>query len=80
MELRKLTMIIFMNDGLDEIRESPDAKMGALRLFTKGDTFEGVVDIIPRIGRAVLFKSEEVLHKFNPTLGWDNWFFTTYFT
>ena len=80
MELRKLTMIVFMNDGLDEIRESPEAKMGSLRLFTKGDHYEGVVDIIPRIGRAIIFKSEEVIHKFMPTKGWDNWVFTTYFT
>ena len=80
MDLRKLSLVIFMNDDLDKIRESPLAKMGSLRLFTKGDTYEGVVDIIPRIGRAILFKSEEVLHKFMPTLGWDNWVFTTYFT
>ena len=37
--------------------------MGNLRLYPKGeDSVEGVVDISPRLGRAVLFKSEEMLH------------------
>ena len=33
-----------------------------LRLYPKGENVEGVVDISPRIGRAVLFKSEEMIH------------------
>ena len=55
--------------------------MGSFRLYTKGiNATDGVVDIIPRLGRAVLFKSEHLLHKVNPTVGYDNWFFTSYFT
>lgn len=83
MDLRKLTMVVFLNDGdgLDEVRKSSEAKMGALRLYTKGtNATDGVVDIIPRMGRAVLFKSEHMLHKVNPTFGYDNWQVTTYFT
>ena len=81
MELRKLTMIIFLNDGLDLVSpDSPVNKMGSLRLYTEGDSANGVVDIHPRIGRAVLFKSENVLHRVNPLVGQDNYFLTTYFT
>ena len=34
-----------------------------LRLYPKGENVEGVVDISPRFGRAVLFKSEEMIHQ-----------------
>ena len=63
MDLRKLTLVVFLNDGLDLASpDSPKDKMGSLRLLTEGDTIEGVVDIRPRVGRAVLFKSEQLLH------------------
>ena len=53
MSLRKLSLVIFLDDDID------NEDRGMLRLFPKGDT---VVDISQRIGRAVLFKSEEMLH------------------
>ena len=54
--------------------------MGMLRLYPKGDeSIEGVVDISPRIGRAVLFKSEEMLHQVLPTLEYNNYAATIYF-
>ena len=62
MVLRKLSMIIFLNDNLDEVYSLPNAKKGMLRLYPKGESIEDVVDISPRLGRAVLFKSEEMLH------------------
>ena len=34
---------------------------------------------MPRMGRAVLFKSEALLHKVNPTLEWDNYAMQIYF-
>lgn len=81
MELRKFTLVMFLNDGMDlENPDSPMNKMGSLRLYTEGDSSEGVVDILPRVGRAVLFKSEEVLHRINPIVGQDNYFITSYFT
>ena len=40
---------------------------------------KGVVDIVPRLGRAVLFKSEDMLHKVLPTVGFDNYAVTIYF-
>ena len=51
MVLRKLSMVIFLNENLDQ---SLIAQSGKIRLYPK----DGVVDISPRIGRAVLFKSE----------------------
>ena len=60
--LRKLSMIIFLNDNYDEDQSLPNAQKGMLRLYSKGESVEGVVDISPRFGRAVLFKSEEMLH------------------
>ena len=51
-----------------------------LRLYPKGEkSVEGVVDISPRMGRAVLFKSEEMLHQVKSSRGWDNYTLTVYF-
>ena len=56
MTLRKLSMVVFLNENVDHA--------GTLRLYTQGqEVTNGVVDISQRIGRAVLFKSEEMLHK-----------------
>ena len=56
-ELRKFTMILFLNDNVevDDAMEADPQKYGALRLFNRNGTVD--VDIAPRIGRAVLFKS-----------------------
>ena len=66
MSLRKLSMVIFLNDiVIDRANLSPNIKMGALRLypeFPDGSAIHKVVDISPRMGRAVLFKSEAMLH------------------
>ena len=77
--LRKLSMVIFLNDNLDEVYSQPDAQKGMLRLYSKGQSVEGVVDISPRLGRAVLFKSEEMLHKVMSSHKWDNYAVTFYF-
>ena len=50
-----------------------------LRLYPKGESVEEVVDISPRLGRAVLFKSEEMLHQVMSSLSWDNYILTVYF-
>ena len=55
-------MVIFLNDNIDEFFKLPDANTGALRLYPNDDRLDGIVDIIPRLGRAVLFKSEEMIH------------------
>ena len=77
--LRKLSMVIFLNDNLDEVYSLPDAQKGMLRLYPKWTSAEGVVDISPRLGRAVLFKSEEMLHKVMSSHKWDNYAVTFYF-
>ena len=55
-------MVIFLNDKPDLVHKFPDMKNGMLRLYPKGESIEDVVDISPRLGRAVLFKSEEMMH------------------
>ena len=55
-------MVIFLNDNIDKAYSLPSAQKGMLRLYPKGEIAEGVVDISPRLGRAVLFKSEEMYH------------------
>ena len=50
-------MMIFLNDNVDEAQSK-----GMLRLYPNGERADGVVDISPRLGRAVLFRSEEMLH------------------
>ena len=50
-------MVIFLNEV------STGTEAGKLRLHTKGESAEGVIDISTRLGRAVLFKSEEMMHK-----------------
>ena len=49
--------------------------MGALRLFLP----DKYIDIVPRMGRAVLFKSEVVEHEVRPTIGYDNYALTVWF-
>ena len=71
MELRKLSMVIFLNDNPQE---------GYLRLYTKGLSKDGIVGISPRLGRAVLFKSEEMLHQVMHSQIYDNYAFTVHFT
>ena len=79
MVLRKLSLIIFLNDDLDEVYSLPNAEKGMLRLYPKGESIEDVVDISPRLGRAVLFKSEEMLHQVMSSHKWDNYAVTCYF-
>ena len=56
-------MVVFLNDNLDQLQALPDVHTGMLRLYPKGEeSIDGVVDISPRMGRAVLFKSEEMMH------------------
>ena len=70
MKLRKLTMIVFMNDGQDvENPDTPKSQLGSFRLYPEGDNIDNVIDVVPRKGRAVIFKSEKLLHKVTPVLG-----------
>ena len=51
-------MVMFLNDDLDRVYSMQGAEKGMLRLYPKGEKAEKVVDISPRLGRIVLFKSE----------------------
>ena len=73
-------MMIFLNDDLDQVRQISTAKMGSLRLYSEGSPLDEVYDVIPRLGRAVLFKSEETLHQVTPTLEYDNYAATIHFS
>ena len=69
-------MIIFLNEeGLDEARKNNPGSMGALRLYLPGN----YIDVVPRMGRVVIFKSEIVEHEVRPTLGFDNYAVTVWF-
>ena len=60
--LRKLSMVIFLNENLDEVQSLPNAQKGMLRLYPNHIRLKEIVDISPRLGRIVLFRSEEMLH------------------
>ena len=49
--------------------------MGELRLYLP----KKIVDIVPRMGRAVIFKSEVLEHEVRPTLGYDRYAVTVWF-
>ena len=78
MELRKLTMVVFLNESIDQVQSAPGTATGNLRLFPRGESARDVVEIAPRLGRAVLFRSEHMLHEQRPTFGWDNYAATFY--
>ena len=79
-ELRKLTLVVFLNDDIEQVRKIEDAGTGMLRLYPNDDEVDGVVDISPRLGRAVLFKSEDMIHQVLSSHKWDNYFVTFHFT
>lgn len=75
-KLRKITCIVYLNDGLDAVKaENEKAKLGELRIYQN----DKIVDVVPRIGRAVIFKSEAVEHEVRPTLGYDRYAVTVWF-
>ena len=49
--------------------------MGAVRLILEDEN----IDVMPRMGRALLFKSEIVEHQMRPTHGYDNYVLTVWF-
>ena len=76
MALRKLSLVVFLNEDLDLVEHK-----GILRMFTQGrETVDGVVDVSPRLGRAVMFKSEEMLHQVLSSHGQNDYTLTIYFT
>ena len=54
---------------------NPDAKMGELRMYLP----DKIIDVVPRMGRAIIFKAESVEHEVRPTLGYDRYAVTVWF-
>ena len=71
--LRKLTMITYLNAGLDEL---PMKDRGNLKLYLEDE----IVQIVPRLGRTILFKSELMEHEVLPTSGFKRLALTTWFS
>ena len=52
-------MMIFLNEkGPEEMRKTNPRQMGAVRMILKDEN----IDVVPRMGRALIFKSEVVEH------------------
>lgn len=66
--LRKLTVIAYLNPDLETTRK------GELRLYLE----DSIVDVTPRLGRVIVFKSERVEHEVLPTEGYRRFALTTW--
>lgn len=54
-------------------------EVGQLRVYLKNE----ILDVVPRMGRVIMFKSEMIEHEVKPTQGYQrfaltSWFHTTY--
>ena len=49
--------------------------MGELRLFLP----DSIIDVVPHIGRVVIFKSEKIEHEVRSTLGYERFAVTVWF-
>ena len=69
-------MLIYLNDELDQVKASnEEAKLGELRLYLPNK----IIDVTPRLGRAIIFKSEVIEHEVRPTLGYNRYAVTVWF-
>ena len=67
---RVLTVITYMNQELGEDKE----QRGDLRLYLT----DKIVDVAPRMGRTIVFKSFVLEHEVRPTIGYDRYAITTW--
>lgn len=70
-KMRKLTVITYLNEDIPSSRD----KQGQLRLYTD----DKIIDVAPRLGRTIVFKSENLEHEVRPTLGYERYAITTWF-
>ena len=69
-------MLAYFNDDLDQVKANdPKSKLGELRLYLT----DKVIDVVPRLGRVIMFKSESIEHEVRPTLGYDRYAATVWF-
>ena len=64
-------MITYLNDEIPTQNEN----LGELRLYLE----DKIVDIVPRLGRTLIFNSEKIEHEVRPTKGYDRFAITTWF-
>ena len=72
-KLRKITVLIYLNPTLEKV-EQPN-KLGELRLFLP----DSIIDVVPHIGRVIIFKSEKIEHEVRSTLGYERFAVTVWF-
>ena len=71
--MRKFTAIVYLNPDLDKIKQdNPKALLGELRLYLP----DKIIDVIPHMGRMILFKSESIEHEVRPTKGYQRFALT----
>ncbi len=66
-KLRKLTVIAYLNQEIGP-------KKGELRLYLE----KQIVDVVPRMGRVIVFKSERIEHEVKPTEGYRRFALTSW--
>ena len=71
-KLRKITIIIYLNPDL---KFQKGSQLGELRLYLK----DRIVDVIPHLGRMIIFKSERVEHEVKPTHGYQRFALTNWY-
>lgn len=69
--MRKITVITYLNPEIDPTSKN----IGELRLFLP----DKIIDVVPFIGRTIVFKSEVVEHEVRPILGYERFAVTTWF-
>ena len=72
-KLRKVTVLVYLNPDLANVKKG--SKLGELRLFLS----DKIIDVVPHIGRVVIFKSEKIEHEVRPTLGYERFAVTVWF-
>lgn len=74
-KMRKLTVIAYLNPDIDTVLETKGNKAGELRLYLANK----IVDVMPRMGRIIIFKSELIEHEVKPTIGYQRFALTTWY-
>jgi Rps23 Pro-64 3,4-dihydroxylase Tpa1-like proline 4-hydroxylase len=70
-KLRKITVIAYLNPEIPALT----GQKGELRLYLK----DKIIDVMPRIGRIIVFRSEIVEHEVKPTKGYQRFALTTWY-
>ena len=72
-KLRKFTVIVYLNPDLDKMK-GPDG-LGELRLYLP----DKIVDVMPHMGRIIVFRSDQIEHEVRPTTGYQRFALTAWY-